>query len=179
MIRRFLRPEVVPFVEVELVRAPESVGPIVEVEIIPVTELRRLQQLQTLSEIRAVPQSVPKLYTKLDRAIGRKAARLEDKKKLEVWARAVKERDRWLDRKTGVRVRKTRDLDPLRAEAHHIESRDNWATRYDVRNGLTLSFAHHYAVTTHQYRIEGTAWFVAEDGCRYIDGTYPIHFVRL
>jgi hypothetical protein len=83
----------------------------------------------------------------------------------------------WKDRKTGVRVRRTRDLDPLRAEAHHIESKDNPDTRYDVRNGVTLSLATHEAVTHNRLTIEGTVWF-RKNGCRYIDGTYPVTFGR-
>ncbi|MEP7304234.1 MAG: hypothetical protein ABJA98_01825 [Acidobacteriota bacterium] len=179
MTPRFLRAEVVPFVDVELVPAPDQVGPIVEVEIIPVTELRRLQQLKTLAEMHAAPRAVPKRYTTLDRAITRKAARLEDARKLRTWAAAVKDRDQWKDRQTGVRVRSTRTLDPLRAEAHHIEPKADQAVRYDIRNGITLSCEHHFDVEHFRYRIEGTAWFVAENGCRYIDGTYPVIFVRL
>lgn len=119
----------------------------------------------------------PKGSTKLDRAIASKVARLLDAKKLRIWATAVKERDYWKDRKTGVRVRRTRDLDPLRAEAHHIEPKENRDTRYDVRNGVTLSFENHEHVTHNRLTIEGTVWF-RKNGCRYIDGTYPVTFVR-
>ncbi len=178
MIPRFLRPEVVPFMEVKLVRAPESVGPIVEVEIIPVTELRRLQQLKTLGEIQAVPRRIPKPSTKLDRAISRKAARLEDARKLRAWALAVKTRDQFKDRKAGQRLRRTLDLDPLRAEAHHVVDRDDLAVRYDPRNGATLSLATHIAVERHEYRIEGTVFFTV-GGCRYINCDFPILFIRL
>jgi hypothetical protein len=139
---------------------------------------KHLDALLTLTAIHATPHADPKPATKLDRAIARKAARLDDKKKLEQWAREVKERDKWKDRKTGVRVRSTRDLDPLRAEAHHIEPKENKATRYDIRNGITLSFEHHYLVTTHQLRIEGTKYFT-KHGQRYIDGTAPVYFVKL
>ena len=118
-----------------------------------------------------------KVGSKLDRAIARKVARLLDAKKLRVWALQVKERDYWKDRKTGVRVRRTRDLDPLRAEAHHIEPRENPDTRYDIRNGITLALHNHELVTHNHYRIEGTVWFTVK-GCRYIDGTYPVLFVR-
>jgi hypothetical protein len=121
--------------------------------------------------------ALPKSSTRLARAMSRKAARLLDAKKLRIWAHEVKERDHWKDRKTGVRVRRTRDLDPLRAEAHHIEPRDNPDTRYDVRNGITLALYSHELVTRHHYRIEGTVWF-RKNGCRYIDGTYPVIFVR-
>jgi len=120
----------------------------------------------------------PKGSTKLERAIATKAARLKDRKALEVWARAVKTRDRWRDQKTGKIVRSTRRLDPDRAEAHHIEPKENRATRYDIRNGITLSLATHLAVELNQYRIEGTKYFT-KGGCRYIDGTFPVTFVRL
>jgi hypothetical protein len=121
--------------------------------------------------------ALPKVGSKLDRAIARKAARLDDARKLRIWAHAVKERDLWKDRKTGQRVRRTRDLDPLRAEAHHIEPKENRDTRYDVRNGVTLSFENHEHVTHNRLTIEGTVWF-RKNGCRYIDGTYPVTFVR-
>jgi len=121
--------------------------------------------------------ALPKLGSKLARAIARKTARLEDARKLRIWAHAVKERDLWKDRKTGERVRRTRDLDPLRAEAHHIESKDNPDTRYDVRNGVTLSLATHEAVTHHRLTIEGTVFF-RKGGQRYIDGTFAVTFVR-
>jgi hypothetical protein len=119
----------------------------------------------------------PKVGSKLDRAIASKAARLLDAKKLREWAHAVKERDLWKDRKTGVRVRRTRDLDPLRAEAHHLVSKDNPDTRTDVRNGICLSLETHLQVTLGRYRIEGTVFF-RKKGARYINGTYPVHFVR-
>jgi hypothetical protein len=166
-------------VDIVLVPAADQVGPVVEVEIIPVTELRRLGRLRTLAETRAEFQTFPKPNTRLERAIDRTAARLLDATRLRTWASAVKDRDQWTDRKTGVRVRRTRDLDPLRAEAHHIEPKANWTTRYDIRNGITLSFEHHFDVEHHKYRIEGTVFFVAEDGGRYIDGTFPVNFVRL
>ena len=114
----------------------------------------------------------------LDRAIAKKAARLADARKLRVWAQAVKTRDLWKDRKTGQRVRSTRQLDPLRAEAHHIVSKDDHAVRYDVRNGVCLSLATHEAITHNRLRIDGTVFF-RKGGCRYIDGTYAIYFVRV
>jgi hypothetical protein len=119
----------------------------------------------------------PKGSSKLDRAIAKKAARLLDAKKLREWARCVKDRDRWQDRKTGLKVRSTRDLDPLRAEAHHIVSKDDHAVRYDVRNGVTLSLKTHEDVEHNRLRIEGTVFF-RKGGCRYIDGTYAVVFVR-
>lgn len=134
----------------------------------------RLAQLRTLADS-VKPRAIPKPYTKLARAISRKAARLDDAKQLRLWARAVKERDRWKDRKTGMRVRSTRDLDPLRAESHHIEPKENRAVRYDVRNGVTLSFQTHYLIETNQLRIVGTRWFTVK-GQRYIDATFPVTF---
>lgn len=140
----------------------------------------RLEDLLTLAEVQAAPRAQRKdqLETKLDRAIENKAARLEDERKLRAWALAVKHRDQWKDRKTGRRVLRTLNLDADRAEAHHIEPKGNWVTRYDLRNGVTLSYEHHEKVERGDYRIEGTEFFTAEDGCRYIDGTFPVIFVR-
>ncbi len=141
--------------------------------------MRRIEDLQTLAQVNAVPHATPKgeLETKLDRAIASKAARLLDARLLRAWAFAVKDRDHWRDQKTGHRVRRTLSLDPDRAEAHHIEPKSNRATRYDVRNGICLSYATHEAVTHGTYRIDGTAWFVIK-GVRYIDATAPVTFVR-
>jgi hypothetical protein len=140
----------------------------------------RLDRLRTLAEVNAVPHATRKdqLDSKLDRAIASKAARLRDVQQLRVWARAVKDRDRWQDRKTGHQVLATRQLDPRRAEAHHIASKDDRAVRYDVRNGICLSFATHFAIERHELRIEGTRWFTV-GGARYIDATYAVYFVRL
>jgi hypothetical protein len=137
-------------------------------------------QLWTLADARAVPRATPKdeLETRLDRAIDHKTARLEDEKRLRAWAFAVKTRDKWTDRKTGRRVLRCLDLDPDRAEAHHLVSRDDWAVRYDVRNGICLSFATHMLVERNKYRIEGTAWFTIK-GTRYIDATEAVIWVRL
>jgi len=121
--------------------------------------------------------ALPKGSSKLDRAVASKAARLLDAKRLRIWARAVKARDRWIDRKTGQRVHATRALDPLRAEAHHIAGKDDPAVRHDVRNGICVSLATHEALTHHRLRIEGTVWF-RKGGARYIDATYPVLFVR-
>lgn len=141
--------------------------------------MSRLTRLKTVGQVNAHPHATPKaqLETTLDRAIANKAARLLDAAKLRTWAAAVKTRDEWKDRKTGVKVRSTRTLDPLRAEAHHIEPRANKATRYDVRNGVTLAFENHFKVERGDYRIEGTKWF-RKAGQTYIDGTAPVYFVR-
>jgi hypothetical protein len=137
----------------------------------------RLDRLPTLADVQQTrPRANPKLVTRLTRAIAKKAARLEDAKQLRAWAKAVKERDLWKDRRTGIRVRSTRELDPLRAEAHHIVSKDDRAVRYDVRNGICLSFETHDLVERHALRIEGTVFFW-KDGVRYIDASHRVRFV--
>lgn len=133
--------------------------------------------LPTLADVQASPRAQPKPYTKLERAIARKAARLTDALKLRAWALAVKTRDQWKDRKTGIRVHSSRQLDPNRAESHHVVSKDDHAVRYDVRNGICLSFATHFAVERNHYRIEGTVFFKL-GGATYIDATFPVIFVR-
>ena len=122
--------------------------------------------------------ALPKGSTKLDRAVANKAARLLDAQQLRAWARTVKDRDHWRDMKTGKRVFSTKALDPDRAEAHHIEPKANKATRYDPRNGVTLSLASHLAVELGRYRIDGTKWFTVK-GQRYINANFPVYFVRL
>ncbi len=119
----------------------------------------------------------PKGSSKLDRAIASKADRLEDERQLRAWATAVKARDQWKDRKTGQRVLKTLSLDPDRAEAHHVVSKDDWTVRHDLRNGLCLSLKTHLDVEMGKYRIEGTQFF-RKGGCRYVDCTYAVIFVR-
>jgi hypothetical protein len=165
-------------IDIALVPAADASGPVVDVAIVPAGKRSRRELLQTLAELRAVPQSIPKPSTKLARAVANKAARLLDAKKLRDWAKAVKDRDQWKDRKTGRRVLSTRSLDPDRAEAHHIEPKATWATRYDVRNGICLSYAMHDAVERYVYRIEGTVFF-RKDGATYIDARFPVVFVRL
>lgn len=141
--------------------------------------MSRLRRLRTLAEVNARPRAIRKsdLPTKLDRAIDSKAARLDDARKLKRWAGAVKDRDRWKDRRTGVKVFRTLQLDPLRAEAHHIEPKEDWAVRHDVRNGICLSFATHFAIERHELAIEGTVFF-RKGGATYIDGRFPVNFVR-
>jgi hypothetical protein len=142
--------------------------------------MRTIADLPTLADQQATPRATAKhqLETKLDRAIKSKAARLLDAKKLRAWALAVKNRDQWRDQKTGRRVRRCLELDADRAEAHHIEPKENRATRYDIRNGVTLSYENHAKVSRGDYRIDGTAWFyIGRD--KYIDGTFPVTFVRV
>lgn len=133
--------------------------------------------LPTLAEQQSVPRAIKKPHTRLDRAIANKAARLLDAQQLRAWAVAVKTRDHWTDRKTGRRVTRTLALDADRAEAHHLEGKDDHAVRYDVRNGICLSLATHDAVTTGKYRVDGTVYF-KKHGVRYIDGRFPVIFVR-
>jgi hypothetical protein len=139
--------------------------------------MSRLAQLRTLAQTNAVPHATRKrdLPTRLDRAVEKKAARLDDARRLKRWADAVKTRDRWRDRRTGQRVLATRQLDPLRAEAHHIASKDDRAVRYDPRNGLCLSLESHEAVEHNRLVIVGTKWFT-KAGTRYIDGRAPVIF---
>ena len=119
----------------------------------------------------------PKGSSRLDRAIVKKAARLDDERQLRAWSFAVRVRDRWTDRKTGRRVLRTVNLDPDRGEAHHIAGKDDRAVRYDVRNGICLSLATHQAVEMGRLRIEGTKFFTVK-GTRYIDATSAVVFVR-
>lgn len=123
------------------------------------------------------PRATPKheLKTKLDRAIEKKKATRADEKKLAVWATAVKDRDEWKDRKTEKTVRRTSVLAPDSAHAHHIEPKKNADTRYDVRNGITLSFTTHDAVERNRLQIIGTKFFV-KNGKRYINGTHPVRW---
>jgi hypothetical protein len=137
--------------------------------------MTRLASLPTDTD---APRAIPKVGSKLKRAITAKAGRRADALKLVAWAKAVKDRDRWKDRRTGVKVFRTAALDPLRAEAHHIVDKAHRATRHDVRNGICLSFATHFLVEHNELRIVGTAWFWIA-GVRYIDGTFPVRFVRV
>ena len=66
----------------------------------------------------------------------------------------------------------------MRAEAHHIVDRSDQAVRYDVRNGLCLSFATHEAVERYRLRIVGSSFFT-KGGREYIDATFPVRFVRV
>lgn len=90
----------------------------------------------------------------------------------------MKDRDEWKDRKTEQRVRRTHVLAPDSAHAHHIASRDDEVVRYDVRNGITLSFATHDAVERNKLQIVGTKFFT-KAGKRYIDATYPVRWKEI
>jgi hypothetical protein len=115
--------------------------------------------------------------TKLDRAIANKVADNEDARKLKAWAREVKGLDGWKDRLTGRIVKPVLRLVPDRAEAHHVEPRQNYDVRYDVRNGLTLSFESHEKVERNEILIEGTKFFKVNRR-RYIDCRQPVKFLR-
>lgn len=134
--------------------------------------------LQTMAEVAAsrVGKPIPKGPTRLDRVVEKKAATREDERKLRLWAKAVKARDKWTDRHTGRPVKGTRlILDPDAAHAHHIVSRDDWAVRYDPRNGICLSFSTHDAVERNKLEIVGTVFFYLH-GKRYINATYAVRF---
>ncbi len=128
-------------------------------------------------DVNAKPHATPKhqLPTKVDRLKAKKTADREDEKLLAIWSQAVKDRDQWKDRKTGKPVRRTHVLALDSAHAHHIAPRNDLAVRYDVRNGLTLSFETHERVERGQLQIVGTRFFT-KNGKRYINGKYPVHF---
>ncbi|HXJ72357.1 MAG TPA: hypothetical protein VNM37_05875, partial [Candidatus Dormibacteraeota bacterium] len=147
----------------------------------------RFAHLPTLAEMRSVARAIPKftsdhvgikkpgVQTKLERAQAKDTARNTDRNKLRAWATKVKKRDEWKDRYDGQPVLKTAELHPRRAEAHHIEPRGNKDTRYDVRNGLCLSYEVHDRVERNDLIIVGTKFFEV-NGRRYIDGTSPVKF---
>lgn len=122
---------------------------------------------------RATPKH--EIPTKVDRLRAKADADREDERKLQAWAKAVKARDHWTDRKTGKPVRSTAILALDSAHAHHVEPRANYDVRYDIRNGLTLSYETHAKVEANELVIVGTAWFEVE-GRRYIDCTHMVHF---
>lgn len=122
---------------------------------------------------RATPKH--QLKTKLDRVTDKQKADRADEKLLGEWATAVKNRDEWKDRKTGRKVKRTHVLAPDSAHAHHIAPREDLAVRYDVRNGLTLSYKTHDAVERNKLQIIGTKFF-NKNGKRYIDGTHPVRW---
>jgi hypothetical protein len=126
-----------------------------------------------LGDRRATPKH--QIPTKVDRMRAKAEADRDDERKLQAWAKAVKNRDRWTDRYTGKPVRSTAILALDSAHAHHVEPRANWDVRHDVRNGLTLSYETHAKVEANELRIVGTAWFEVE-GKRYIDCTEPVIF---
>lgn len=137
--------------------------------------------LPTLAEVEAMRVGTPiaKGPTRLDRAVEKKAAKREDERKLAAWAIAVKIRDSYKCRFTGKKVKGSRlALDPDSAHAHHIEPRANLDTRYDVRNGITLSALSHDAVERNKLEIVGTVFFYLR-GKRYIDATYTVRFMEI
>lgn len=136
--------------------------------------------IRTMAEVNAQRRATPKheLPTKLDRAVEKKAADRKDEQQLAAWSLAVKVRDLWTCRKTGKRLKRTRQLDPLRAEAHHIVSRSDEAVRYDIRNGVALSYEVHEAVERNTLQIVGTRFFV-KNGQKYINGNFPVRFKEI
>lgn len=136
-----------------------------------------LSKLMTVGERHARRHATPKhqLTTKLDRKMAVQVADRADERKLRAWATAVKALDKWKDRHTGLAVRRTHVLAPDSAHAHHIAPKGDWNVRYDVRNGICLSFKTHYAVEMNQLRIVGTKFFTKK-GKRYINGRHPVTF---
>lgn len=138
---------------------------------------RIFSQLPTVAEEEARRRATPKgeLPTRLERAVERKAADAADERRLRAWAKRVKTRDEWTDRCTGRKVKATTAAHPDRAEAHHVAGRADAAVRYDVRNGITLSWATHDRVERHELEIVGTKHFTVK-GRRYIDATHRVVF---
>lgn len=146
----------------------------------------RFAHLPTLAEMRSRPMAVPKfthdhavakpgVATKLERAKAKETARNKDRAAMQRWATKVKKRDEWLDRHDGQPVLKTSVLCPRRAEAHHIEPRGNKDVRFDVRNGICLSYEVHDRVERNELTIVGTRYFEV-NGRRYIDATHKVKF---
>ncbi len=134
-----------------------------------------LSRLPTLGEMRAKVQACPKGPSRLERAKAKQQADKEDARKLTVWARQVKIRDEYTDRLTGRKAIKTAQAIPQRAEAHHIAGRADWNVRYDVRNGITVTWETHEAIESGKLEVIGTRFFTV-NGKRYIDGTHPVKY---
>lgn len=128
--------------------------------------------LPTLDEVNAVRRATPKhqIPTKVERLKERLAEDRKDVASLAKWAKAVKVRDEYLDRYDGKLCQKGAEPHPRRAEAHHIEPRVNQATRYDVRNGVTLSMENHEQVERGELEVYGRTFRLA--GKSYVDGRY-------
>lgn len=140
--------------------------------------------LMTLAERHAVPHASPKIHpakAQLARSIEKVKADREDDRKLAAWSKAVRDDDDWTDRYTGRKVKPAKTvgvISPNAAHAHHIEDRANQDVRYDVRNGVTLSYASHLKVEANELRIVGTRWFTV-NGKRYINGRERLKFVEV
>jgi hypothetical protein len=135
----------------------------------------------SLDEMSRTPRATTKgeLKTRMDRAIEKKQDKREDERKLAIWAKAVKARDKWKDRLTGRQVKKPGKvsiIDPDVAHAHHGEPRENYDVRYDVRNGICLSAATHEKVERNELAIVGKHYFVVK-GRRYLNLSKPVKFV--
>jgi ribosomal protein L37AE/L43A len=131
-----------------------------------------LADLKTLAELSAVRRAVPKheLRSRLDE---KTATDKDDAKQLQVWARAVRARDKETCRVCHRKTLRTLELDPRRGEAHHIVSRTNPVIRVDVRNGLWTCGRCHSLLTRHKLFVIGTArqMFVAgRTGKSYLNG---------
>ena len=174
--RRQRHPLDEPVVEIALIPLGNNqvTGPVIDMAIVPVD--KQSGQIEEMLISEDPPTARFPKPSRVARATLQTDARTRDRHQLVKWAVAVKLRDGYRDRYTGARLRRTMNLDPDRAEAHHIVPREVRAVRYDVRNGITLSLAHHEAVERGELKIEGTAWFEI-DGVTYIDATFPVRFV--
>jgi hypothetical protein len=135
----------------------------------------------TLDEQSRIGRAVSKseIKTRMDRAIEKKQDKREDERKLAIWAKAVKARDKWTDRLTGRAVKKPGKvsiIDPDVAHAHHGEPRENYDVRYDIRNGITLSALTHEKVEKNELTIVGKHYFVVK-GRRYLNLSKHVTFV--
>ncbi len=175
-----------PIVEVALVPAPDQLGPIVDVEIIPVSEVRRLGQLKALADVLfdgvptchevaadRVGQSFPKGKTRIEAYVDeRPILKLNERTfKIAVWAR-----DKYLCRHCERKVIKTVARVPERGEVNHIHGRIG-ALRFEVRAALLLCLACHERVTgrvnAHRLQIVPTATFTIEQGT-FTDATFAV-----
>lgn len=121
----------------------------------------------------AVQKSAMK--TRLD---DKEESRKLDERRLEVWKKAVRLRDKNRDRYTGKKVVVTIELQKNRAECHHVTGRAHKPTRYDRRNGLLVSLATHQAIERGDLLIVGTKFFELE-GKTYIDADFPVVFKKM
>ncbi len=149
-------------------------------------KIERFAHLPTLAEMNAKPRAVPKftptrhvakagVQTPLEREREKLRKRAGDRTKLQAWANKVKDRDEWKDRHDGLPVLRTNALCERRGEAHHIVPKADKAVRYDVRNGICLSYDTHARVEANELTIIGTKFFEV-DGRRYIDATHRVIF---
>lgn len=133
--------------------------------------------LPTLADVAAARRGKPMPKDPIGRAKAHTTFDREDARKLALWRQRIQQRDGLKCRYSGKPVKKTLKLVLDRAEAHHLAPRGNFETRYDVRNGLILSYHVHEQVERHDLRIEGTKFFMV-NGQRYINASAKVRFVN-